>query len=269
MIYTMSMKPLRILSGVLFALLLVTRTAPAAPSDSGVDEDYWDAAPVCVFGMPESGNAVRSNNTGYSTEVLRAALAPSGYRLVHKDMPYRRARGELAKGRIQCSLTSKDGGKRAVSARSVIAACDLSVAYMAADGFSGIRDLAHQKVAHLYGFDFQKLLPVSIRSQTTYDRTSAIHMLDRGHARYVIGEETLLREAIRETGLPLTQFGFARFMSMDVIPIFAPNAEGVRLRDIFDRRMSEMAASGELAAIFRKHGLSEGRIRHILNAEAP
>ncbi|MEZ7198268.1 substrate-binding periplasmic protein [Pseudodesulfovibrio karagichevae] len=261
---------MRVLPGVLFALLLTAQlslAAPGAPDVPGAPEDDWRDAPVCVFGMPEDGHAVRNDNTGYITEVLRAALAPAGYDLVHKDMPYRRARGELAKGRIQCSLAARDHD--AQSARSVIFACDLVVAYRAADGFSGLKDLADQKVAHLFGFDFEELLPVSIRPQPTYDRTSAIHMLDRGHVRYVIGEETLLKSAVRKTGLPLTEFGFARFRSMDVVPIFAPNAEGARLRDIFDRRMAEMAASGELAAIFRKYGLPEDRIRHILDADAP
>ncbi|MGE4421646.1 MAG: substrate-binding periplasmic protein [Pseudodesulfovibrio sp.] len=264
------MAPLRILPGVLFALLLAAQLSLAAPDASdvpGAPEDDWRDAPVCVFGMPEAGYAVRNDNTGYITEVLRAALAPAGYDLVHKDIPYRRARGDLAAGRIQCTLISKNPG--AQSARSVICACDLVVAYLAADGFSGLKDLADQKVAHLYGFDFEELLPVPIRPQTTYDRTSAIHMLDRGHVRYVIGEETMLKEAVRQTGLPLTEFGFSRFKSVDVVPIFAPNAEGYRLRDIFDRRMAEMAASGELAAIFRKYGLPEDRIRHILNADAP
>jgi ABC-type amino acid transport substrate-binding protein len=266
------MTPLRITPGVLLAVLFAARLVLAAPGASPASVatgDDWDEPPVCVFGMPESGHAVRDDDTGYVTEVLRAALAPAGYDLVHKDMPYRRARGELAKGRIQCSLTTKDGGDQAAPARSVIAACDLSVAFIAADGFSGIKDLANQKVAYLYGFDFQQLLPVPIRPQPTYDRASAIHMLDRGHARYVIGEESLLKEAIRETGLPLTEFGFSRFMSMDVIPVFAPTTEGFRLRDIYDRRMTEMAASGELAAIFRKYGLPEDRIRHILKADTP
>jgi hypothetical protein len=264
------MTPLRTLPGVLFALLLTAQLALAAPDVSDAPDaraDDWDATPVCVFGMPESGFAVGSHDSGYVTEVLRTALAPSGYDLVHKDMPYRRARGELAKGRIQCSLTAKNPGVQ--SARSVICACDLVVAYLAADGFSGLGDLADQKVAHLYGFDFEELLPVPIRAQTTYDRASAIQMLHRGRVRYVIGEEILLKEAVRQTGLPLTEFGFARFKSMDVVPIFAPNAEGYRLREIFDRRMAEMAASGELAAIFRKYGLPEERIRHILNADAP
>ncbi|OIQ50187.1 Bacterial extracellular solute-binding protein, family 3 [Pseudodesulfovibrio hydrargyri] len=266
----MPMNPLRIFTGALFALFLAARLAAAGAAPvSDAAADNWDAVPVCVFGMPEAGYAVSADDSGYVTEVLRAALAPAGYDLVYKDMPYLRARGDLAEGRIQCSLSSKGETKRAAPARSVIAACDLSVAYIAADGFSGIKDLTNQKVAHLYGFDFQQLLPVPIRPQTTYDRTSAIHMLDRGHARYVVGEESMLKDAIRETGLPLTEFGFSRFMSLDVVPVFAPNAEGYRLRDIFDKRMAEMAASGELAAIFRKYGLSEERIRHILKSDTP
>lgn len=261
------MKLLRTLSGPLLALLLAAHPALAGTGATITPEDDWSPVPACVFGMPESGDAVRNDNTGFVTEVLRAALASAGYDLIHRDLPYRRACAELAKGRIQCTLTAKDTPTAAARARSVIAACDLSVAYVSARGFSGLRDLADQKVAHLYGFDFQQLLPVRIRPQPTYDRTSAIHMLDRGHVSYVIGEDTLLRDAVRKSGLPSTEFGFSRFMSMDVVPVFAPTAEGVRLRDIFDLRMREMARSGELAAIYSRHGLPEDRIRHILAAD--
>ncbi|WP_319582486.1 transporter substrate-binding domain-containing protein [uncultured Pseudodesulfovibrio sp.] len=266
------MKLLRALSAALIALLMVVQTALAAPAasmDPQAADDDWDGPPVCVFGMPESGFAVSGNDSGYITEVLRTALAPAGYALIHKDMPYVRARGELAKGHIQCCLSKKGAAQQATAAHSIIAACDLAVTYRLADGFSGLNDLTDQKVAHLYGYDFQQLLPVPIRPQTTYDRTSAIHMLDRRHVRYVVGEESLLKEAVLETGLPLTEFGFVRFMSMDVIPIFPPNAEGYRLRDIYDKRMTEMAKSGELAAIFRKYGLPEDRIQHILKADTP
>ncbi|EGB15720.1 hypothetical protein DND132_2517 [Pseudodesulfovibrio mercurii] len=258
---------LRTLSGGLVALLLAAHMALAATDAPIAPEDDWSPVPACVFGMPESGDAVRNDNTGFVTEVLRAALASAGYDLIHRDIPYRRARDELAEGRIQCTLTAKGASDAEGQARSVIAACDLTVAYVLARGFSGLHDLAGQKVAHLYGYDFQQILPVKIRPQPTYDRTSAIHMLDRGHVRYVVGEETLLKDAVRKTGLPLTEFGFARFMSMDLVPVFAPTAEGFRLRDIFDRRMREMARSGELAAIYHRNGLPEERIRHILSLD--
>ncbi len=259
------MPPLRILAAALFALLLSAHPARAGATAPIAPEDDWSPVPVCVFGMPESGDAVRNDNTGFVTEVLRAALAPAGYDLIHRDIPYLRARDELSRGSIQCTLTSKGTPEGAGQARSVIIAYDLAVVYVSARGFSGLHDLAGQKVAHLYGHDFQRLLPVRIRPQTTYDRTSAIHMLDRGRVRYVVGEETMLKDAVRKSGLPSTEFGFSRFMSMDVVPLFAPTSEGIRLRDIFDRRMGEMAKSGELAAIYTRHGLPEDRIRHILS----
>ena len=257
---------LRIFTDALLALLLAAQVVSAAPDTY---EDDWREPPTCVFGMPEAGYAVGAANTGYITEVLRAALAPAGYDLVHRDLPYLRAKGELADGRIQCTLTARNTPTEGPRARSVIAACDLCVAYMSANGYSGLEDLAGCKVAHLFGFDFQDLLPVAILPQPTYDRTSAMNMLDRGHVRFVVGDETMLRDAVRRTGLPITEFGFTRFMSLDVVPVFAPTREGLLLRDIFDRRMAVMAASGQLASIFRKYGLPEERIRHILNIDRP
>jgi ABC-type amino acid transport substrate-binding protein len=148
----------------------------------------------------------------------------------------------------------------------VIAICDLSVAYVWADGFKGVNDLTGQKVACLHGYDIQRLLPVEIKPQTVYDLTSAILMLDRGHAKFVIDDAALLKEAIRETKIPSNTFGIAPLMRLDIVPVFSPDEKGRRLRDIYDRRMREMIASGELQRIMQENGLDKVGIQNVLKA---
>lgn len=243
------------------AVLLLSAQATAAPAVND-----WTAPPVCVFGMPVAGSAVQPGNRGLLTDILKVVFEPEGYDLVHRDLPYVRALAEVAEGKIQCTLTVRDHVESVTRAASVIALCSPAVGYVLADGFHGVDDLAGQKVAHLHGFDVQSLLPVEIRLQPTYDLTSAIHMLDRGHVRYVVADAGLLRESIAAAGLPSVEFGIVPFTTLNVVPIFSPDAAGRRLRDIYDRRMGELASSGRLAAIYRDYGLPETFIREILKA---
>lgn len=243
------------------AALLPAGQAPAVPA-----ADDWSAPPVCVFGMPAIGSAVQPGNRGMLTDILRAVFEPGGYDLVHRDLPYVRALAEVAEGSIQCTLTVRDDIQRGSRARSVIALYRPAVCYVLADGFHGVDDLAGQKVAHLHGFDIQRLLPVEVLAQPAYDLDSAIFMLDRGHVRYVVADATLLRESIADTGLPDVEFGIVPLMTLNVFPIFSPDDTGRRLRDLYDRRMGELASSGELADIYRRYGVPETFIRGVLKA---
>lgn len=243
------------------AVLLLNAQTLAAPSVND-----WTAPPVCVFGMPVAGSAVQPDNRGLLTDILTVVFEPEGYDLVHRDLPYVRALSEVAEGKIQCTLTAWEHVESVSRATSVITLYSPAVGYIRAEGFHGVDDLAGQKVAHLHGFDVQDLLPVEIRPQPTYDLTSVIHMLDRGHVRYVIADARLLRESIAAAGLPSVEFGIAPLMTLNVVPIFSPDAAGRRLRDIYDRRMGELASSGKLAAIYRNYGLPETFIREILKA---
>ncbi|RWU02480.1 hypothetical protein DWB63_16060 [Pseudodesulfovibrio sp. S3] len=226
----------------------------------------WPLPNTCIFGMPVSGHAVMKGNTGLITEILKAVFLPEGYELVHADLPYRRVLSELAAGNIHCTLDLKEHPREAVAAKTVIAICELSVAYVRTQSFEDMDDLTGQKVACLHGYDIQRLLPVEIKPQTVYDLTSAILMLDRGHAKFVIDDATLLKEAIQETKIPSNAFGIAPLMSLDIVPVFSPDEKGRRLRDIYDRRMQKMIASGELQRIMSENGLSKVGIQNVLKA---
>ncbi|AMK09891.1 substrate-binding periplasmic protein [Pseudodesulfovibrio indicus] len=237
--------PLRKTLLAVVAFLLLASSVQAAPADGD-----WTEPPTCVFGMPVVGTELRMSKQRVLTEVLKAVFEPEGYDLVHRDLPYARAKAEVAEGKIQCTVSIRDNVKGVTRAKSVIALYSPAVGYVLADGFHGVEDLAGQKVAHLHGSDIQMLLPVEVRPQPTYDLSSAILMLDRGHVKYVVTDDTVMREAIAASGLPDVEFGIVPLMTLEVFPVFSPDDNGRRLCAIYDRRMRELASSGRLEAIY-------------------
>ncbi|WP_281760673.1 substrate-binding periplasmic protein [Pseudodesulfovibrio nedwellii] len=246
--------------------LLLTAVIPPTSFAAGYPE--WQAPKTCIFGMPYIGSAVRKGNTGLITDILIRVYETEGYELVHQELPYNRAIDELLSGTIHCTLDIEDTRQKVLQSKQAIIIYDLAAVYLQTHTFKGIQSLAGKKVAYLHGYEMDHLFPVKFKPRQAYDLSSAIQMLDRGHIDYVIDDETLLKEAIFEAKLPSTEFDITYIASMKSHPIFAPTDEGRKFRDIYDRRIPEMIATGELQDILRAHGVTEESIEKLIKANA-
>ena len=113
---------------------------------------------------------------------------------------------------------------------------------------------------------FRSHVPVKFSPQMVYDLSSAYHMLDRGHVKFVLGDNRLLEDAMYDSKIPTYNIVINEIKSFEIRPIFSKTEEGLLFRDIYDRRMREMIASGELATILRENGVSKSGIKKIMNA---
>jgi len=235
------------------------------PSFTAAYEE-WQPPRQCIFGMPLLGHVVKKGNAGLINEILKTVFEPEGYDFVHREMPYSHALAALGKGSIHCTLDVEGNRKGVEQGKATIAVYDMAVAYLVAEGFKGVKFMKDQKVAYLYGFNLQSQLSVKTLPQVAYDLSSAFHMLDRGHVHYVLDDETLLKDAIRESHLPLNEFGITRLKSLDIRLVFAPTDKGRLLRDMYDRRMKELLAKGKLQGIMRKDGMGEEGVQRVVRA---
>ena len=246
-----------------FGVLLLAAATFAHARDADYPE--WPTPQICIFGMPYISREVMPNETGFVTEVLKAVFEQKGIQFEHRNLPYPSIPAELKKGNIHCTLAFMDRDNPD-QGKAVITIFDLAVAYRASDGFQGVEAMKGERVGSMQGFDLQSLLPVKVLPQTAYDITSILYLLDQGKVKYVVDEESLIRDALLETKLPTSEFGIHRLASLNVHPFFAPTEAGKRFQALYDRRMKEIASSGRLASIFRAHGLSEEKIEMIFKA---
>ena len=210
--------------------------------------------------MPYVSRAVKPGETGMITDVLKEIFEQEDIEFEHRNLPYTTALEDLQKGTVHCTLAIKDTQDSAIQGSAAIATYDLAVIYRLEDGFDGIENLEGERVACMYGFELERLLPVRVLAQTGYDLTSVLHLLDRGHVKYALDEETLLKDALLEAQLPTSEFGITRLMSLQVHPIFAPTDTGKRFQTLYDQKIKDMAASGKLRDILRAAGLREKKI---------
>ena len=249
---------------LVFAALVLGLMLPFATL--AAEESSWKKGPVCTFGMPYLGHAVSPHETGLITSILKVIYRPEGIKLIHKELPYKRALKELAAGKIQCSLDIRDNRKGFYQGKATMAFYDLSAAHKNTMQWKGVESLEGKKVAYLHGFDIENHVPVKISTQTVYDLSSAYHMLDLGYVAFILDDNRLLKDAMYDSKVPTHDIVISWIRSFEVRPIFSKTEEGLRFRDIYERRMQKMIKSGELTEILQKNGVSKDGIKKIMNA---
>ena len=248
----------------LLPLLAILWLLPAGPATA---LDPWKPLPTCVFGMPLMSKIVQKDQRGTINAVLKAVFEPERIRFRHVTLPYERAVAETKQGEIQCTL---DVGTKLSDLRQgthPLYFCDLSAARLQTTPWKGEASLMGKRVACPQGIGFEKLLSVKYTPHYVYSLSSAFHLLEQGLVQYALEDETLLREAMHDSKLPSHFFAIDLIRSFAVYPVFAPTEEGNRFREIYDRRMRELAASGELATILSENGQGKRCVERILKAQ--
>jgi ABC-type amino acid transport substrate-binding protein len=243
-------------------ILLLTIVSPAR-SDMN---DPWTEREECVFGMPYIGRAVMPGKKGYVPKILAAALDYEHIDLIHVALPYDRALEQVKDGRIQCTLDIGNAHTWGEMAHSTIAMYDLTATYLRGTDFKGIDSLKGKNVAYLHGFELNRFLPFHITPQLVYDLSSAFHMLERGMADYILGDYNLLKDALRDSGLPSFAYEMTSIKRFEVRPIFSPTLNGKRLRELYDRRIGDMILSGQLGEIMLQEGVDKESVQRVLKA---
>jgi hypothetical protein len=249
---------------ILVPLLAVLWLLPAAPAAA---LDPWEPLPTCLFGMPLMPKIIKKDQRGTINAVLKAVFEKERIRFRHLTMPYERALDEVGQGNIQCTLNVGGKSGTLLPGATPVYFCNLSAARLKTTPWKGEKSLKGKRVAYPQGLGMEKLLNVNILPQHVYDLSTAFHLLEQGLAQYALEDRALLKEAMRDSKLPSHLFAIDPIRIFGVYPVFAPTEEGRRYRKIYNRRMQELAVSGELAAILAKNGLGKGCIERILKAQ--
>jgi len=241
--------------------LLVFCCAASVHAD---EDDPWKARDSVIFGMPFLYQIVQPGNSGVITSLLETVYAPDNLDFIHKPLPYVRILEALKKGNIHCTLALKDRIDGVLQGDVTVVTYDIAVAHLRTTPFAGVQSLAGRRVAARFGFGLSELLGVPFQYQPIYALSSGFHMLDRDHVKFVLGDRRLLRHAMWESHLSPADFLFDDIGSYEVRVIFAPTEKGRRFLEIFNSRMKELRASGEIQTLMLSMGVTEADLDRIL-----
>jgi len=244
----------------LILVLMLPGTTMAA------NDAVWKGHPEVRFAMPYLGNALSKGGKGIIMDILRQVYEPEDLDIRHEAIPYTRAVKETRSGKFHLTLDIQ-ANKGLLTAKTPIAPYDLSACYLRKTEWKNVESLAGQRVAYLYGFDLHTFLPVEFSKQIVYDLSSAFHLLDRGDVTYIIDDQWLLKDAMRESGFPSHLFEITEIKRFKVMPLFSDTPKGREYLALYERRMKELRQSGKLADIYQQAGFSKDEIARLFDQE--
>lgn len=209
---------------------------------------------------------------GYLVDLVRAVFEPLGYRVEYRVMPWPRALRETQLGRASLAMGATPSNARDLVLPDLPAGRDESTFAVRRDStwrYTGIRDLETITLGVTADYTyFPEVDDWVERHRDNPDRidvatgdaplTTSLRKLESGRIdAFVENRNVLLHAAARHpTRLGIRMEG--RIPGDDIVIGFSPfSARDAALAGVFDERLRQLRANGELAAILAQYGLED------------
>lgn len=222
-------------------LVLLALVAAVGHSESivAVSEEYEDAT--------------NADGSGFYWDLIRAVYSSTEYDLELQTFPYSRAVAMVESKRADLWVASyADEEDFAIYPKYAFDADDVSALYLSSKyGDVTESDLAGKRVGWVLGYGYDEYLDVPMTPSPVPNRDVAIQLLQAGRVEFFLDAAWEL-EAILDD-LPAGRQAEFSYNSIKPLPLymaFADTPKGRRLAQVWDDRMEEMHARGELQAIY-------------------
>lgn len=199
-------------------------------------------------------NVTHADGTGLCWELFRKVYEPRGIQVRFEIVPYARATNMVQQKQADASVgVYLDEYDHALFSewhylRDLVLAIFKKGKVTTWDGEKSLSG----KIGWMRGYAFNEYLQMEVNFHEVDTRKSGLKMLERDRLDFFLDTETELREALQEGHIDVDAFQVETLLTLTVHLAFAENERGRQLRQIFDERMAELAASGELRPLYEK-----------------
>lgn len=194
-----------------------------------------------------------ADGTGLAWDVLHRVFEPAGVALRIHSVPYTRSIGLVQRGEADAWVGSyRDEVSEGVFYPRWHYDADQVVAL-------GLRDkpqltldnLADYRLAWMRGYSYQAYLPNVRDYREIHRRSGILGMLELDHADFYIDARTEVDDVLGRAAKP-QQYRVTNLTQLPLYLGFADTPRGHILAKLFDQRMTQLIASGELRPIFER-----------------
>lgn len=194
-----------------------------------------------------------ADGTGMAWDILRLVFEPVGVKLHIQSVPYTRSVGLVQRGEADAWVGSyRDEVDEGVFYPQWHYDVDLIAALGLRDGpIPTLDDLGNYRLVWVRGYGYQEYLP-NVRDYREVQRRGGIlGMLELGHADFYVDAITEVEEVLGEAA-DSSRYRVSELTRLPLLLGFADRPRGHRLARLYDQRMAELVASGELRPIFAR-----------------
>ncbi|MBF7144016.1 MULTISPECIES: substrate-binding periplasmic protein [Pseudomonas] len=229
-----------LLCGLLATGLVSAQVAKTVPASGTVAivSDAWE-------------DYTGADGTGLGWDLMRIIFEPAGYEVVWRIEPYLRSVGLVQRGEADAWVGSYKDEQNCLYPRwhyDTDHIYALSLARLPAPTPTSLGDY---RLAWVRGYEFQRYLPSAKQYEEIHRRDGILEMLKRGRADYYIDAEQEMDYIQQQAPDPMA-YKMTHLIDLPLYLGFTNSERGRELRDVFDRRMDELVANGQLRAIYKR-----------------
>ena len=220
-------------------LLPAAWAAPFPDNEIHLASDVW----------PEHTEA---DGTGLGWDILRRVYEPEDIQLKIHIVPYTRSIGLVQRGEADAWVGSyRNEVDGAYYPRWHYDADQVSALSLTSTPVPTLATLGQYRLAWIRGYDYQDHLPNLKHFTEIQRRSGVLSMLELGHVDFYIDARTEVEDVLG-TATDRSRYRMTPLVRLPLYLGFADTPRGRRLADIFDRRMTDLVASGELRPLFKR-----------------
>ena len=119
--------------------------------------------------------------------------------------------------------------------------------------FKDVGSFVGQKIGWVNGYGFEALLPTDTNYKEVRSEGFGLKMLEQGRLDFFLDYQLTITTAAARIGLDLSAYTLTPVaeLSQLVYPMFRPDKHGVKLLEIYNRRMAQLHKDGTLDLILK------------------
>ncbi|GAB3093845.1 hypothetical protein G8770_02315 [Aestuariicella hydrocarbonica] len=265
------MTPLRYITKLALSAVWLLPLQPSACTDSTLPANHISvAAPYYpTFSEPEG--------KGVFFDIIREVFLPEGYQVISCILPIRRSIRDLQLGKVDLYLTDWDKSyltesplyqpEKLHTPRTPISTELVSATVLANSPWHDqieVKNLIPESLLrneqHLIawdkGFDYQRLIGLDKSSYQIVDSVKqGLNMLKAGRIKLYLNDDDNIRIVLQgRDEFKASDFRIVPLMEQQLYPVFQNNERGLKLAELYDRRMRVLLLQNRILELYRHSG---------------
>lgn len=190
-----------------------------------------------------------ADGTGLGWDLLRKVFEPAGVGVRFRVVPYSRSVGLVERGEADAWVGSYKDEARGLYPRWNYDTDHIYALAKVGRPQPTLADIGTYRLAWVRDYEFQKYLPNVQRYNEVQRRTGILAMLQHDRADYYIDALAEINFILKDAPDP-SVYRITPLVNLPLYLGFADNPRGRALLRLYDQRMDELVANGQLREIF-------------------
>lgn len=190
-----------------------------------------------------------ADGSGLGWDLLRKVFEPAGVSVRFRIVPYTRSVGLVQRGEADAWVGSYQDETKALYPRWNYDTDHIYALGRATSPRPSLTTVGTYRLAWVRGYDYQKYLPNVLHFNEVQRRGSILAMLEHDRADYYIDSLNEINFILKASA-DSAAYHITSLVDLPMYLGFADNPRGRALRKLYDQRMGELVASGQLREIF-------------------